>query len=105
MATQVCATDPALVLEDITAPRRESAITAWVNVIYGCNEKCSYCVVPFTRCAARAGRTVAEAPSGSTFNSVVLGGRRRAARLARLNLVPNVPSRGSVAALLLLVNF
>ncbi len=35
--------------EDITTPRRESALTAWVNVIYGCNEKCTYCVVPYTR--------------------------------------------------------
>jgi tRNA A37 methylthiotransferase MiaB len=24
-------------------------VTAWVNVIYGCNERCSYCVVPNTR--------------------------------------------------------
>lgn len=37
------------VLEDITVPRRDSAITAWVNAIFGCNEKCTYCVVPFTR--------------------------------------------------------
>ena len=48
--TQVVATDPAEVLEDITVPKRESDISAWVNVIYGCNEKCSYCVVPYTRC-------------------------------------------------------
>eukprot|EP00967_Tisochrysis_lutea_P028851 scaffold33646_cov21-Tisochrysis_lutea.AAC.2 len=49
MHTQVVATDPAEVLEDITVPKRESDISAWVNVIYGCNEKCSYCVVPYTR--------------------------------------------------------
>jgi tRNA A37 methylthiotransferase MiaB len=30
-------------------PRRDSNLTAWVNVIYGCNEKCTYCVVPYTR--------------------------------------------------------
>jgi len=48
-AGQVLAVDPAEVLEDITIPRRESAITAWVNAIYGCNEKCTYCVVPYTR--------------------------------------------------------
>jgi tRNA A37 methylthiotransferase MiaB len=35
--------------EDITVPRRDSNLTAWVNVIYGCNEKCTYCVVPYTR--------------------------------------------------------
>jgi hypothetical protein len=49
LRAQVLATDPVEVLEDITVPKRESDITAWVNVIYGCNEKCTYCVVPFTR--------------------------------------------------------
>ena len=24
-------------------------MTAWVNVIFGCNERCTYCIVPFTR--------------------------------------------------------
>ena len=24
-------------------------VCAWVNVIYGCNERCTYCVVPGTR--------------------------------------------------------
>lgn len=46
---QVVATDPAEILEDITQPRRDSQITAWVNVIYGCNERCTYCVVPNVR--------------------------------------------------------
>lgn len=46
---QVVATDGIEILEDVTAPRRQSDITAWVNVIYGCNEKCTYCIVPFTR--------------------------------------------------------
>ncbi len=55
---QVVATDPAEVLEDITVPKRESDISAWVNVIYGCNEKCSYCVVPYTRCVRAAVRTL-----------------------------------------------
>jgi len=47
--SQVVATEQVPVEEDITVPRRGSDITAWVNVIYGCNEKCSYCVVPYTR--------------------------------------------------------
>ena len=47
--SQVVATEPIDIIEDVTAPRRDSDITAWVNVIHGCNEKCSYCVVPNTR--------------------------------------------------------
>lgn len=47
--SQVCATTQIHIEEDITVPRRDSSLTAWVNVIYGCNEKCTYCVVPFTR--------------------------------------------------------
>jgi tRNA-2-methylthio-N6-dimethylallyladenosine synthase len=46
---QVVATDPVYIMEDITKPRRDSAVTAWVNVIYGCNERCTYCVVPGVR--------------------------------------------------------
>ncbi|HEY9737836.1 MAG TPA: tRNA (N6-isopentenyl adenosine(37)-C2)-methylthiotransferase MiaB [Trichocoleus sp.] len=46
---QVVATDAVDIMEDITKPRRDSAITAWVNVIYGCNERCTYCVVPSVR--------------------------------------------------------
>lgn len=46
---QVVATEAIQILEDITKPRRDSAITAWVNVIYGCNERCTYCVVPGVR--------------------------------------------------------
>ena len=47
--SQVVATDPIQIMEDVTVPRRDSDITAWVNVIYGCNERCTYCVVPNTR--------------------------------------------------------
>ena len=36
-------------MEDPTQPRRNSETCAWVNVIYGCNERCTYCVVPTTR--------------------------------------------------------
>ena len=43
------ATEEVNILEDITQPRRDSQVTAWVNVIYGCNERCTYCVVPGVR--------------------------------------------------------
>lgn len=46
---QVVATEPVHIMEDITKPRRDSKVTAWVNVIYGCNERCTYCVVPNVR--------------------------------------------------------
>ncbi|WP_235619531.1 MULTISPECIES: tRNA (N6-isopentenyl adenosine(37)-C2)-methylthiotransferase MiaB [Prochlorococcus] len=46
---QVVATEEHLILEDLTAARRDSNICAWVNVIYGCNERCTYCVVPSVR--------------------------------------------------------
>ncbi len=46
---QVVATEQIQIVEDITKPRRDSTVTAWVNVIYGCNERCTYCVVPNVR--------------------------------------------------------
>ncbi|WP_204105903.1 MULTISPECIES: tRNA (N6-isopentenyl adenosine(37)-C2)-methylthiotransferase MiaB [Spirulina sp. CCY15215] len=46
---QVVATEAIHIVEDITKPRRDSNVTAWVNVIYGCNERCTYCVVPNVR--------------------------------------------------------
>ncbi|AFY72382.1 tRNA-N(6)-(isopentenyl)adenosine-37 thiotransferase enzyme MiaB [Synechococcus sp. PCC 7502] len=46
---QVSATESAYIEEDITTPRRNSSITAWVNIIYGCNESCTYCIVPRVR--------------------------------------------------------
>jgi tRNA-2-methylthio-N6-dimethylallyladenosine synthase len=46
---QVAATDPVHIHEDISKPRRDSSVTAWLNVIYGCLERCTYCVVPHAR--------------------------------------------------------
>lgn len=46
---QVVATEATHIMEDVTSPRRDSDICAWVNIIYGCNERCTYCVVPSTR--------------------------------------------------------
>lgn len=47
--SQVAAVEQAHILEDVASPRRDSDVTAWVNAIYGCNERCTYCVVPQTR--------------------------------------------------------
>eukprot|EP00871_Galdieria_phlegrea_P002666 jgi/Galph1/33/GphlegSOOS_G4805.1 len=46
---QLVATEPTHIVEDLSQPRRDSSVTAWVNVIYGCNENCTYCVVPHVR--------------------------------------------------------
>ncbi len=47
--SQVVATEAVQIPEDITKPRRDSKVSAWVNIIYGCNERCTYCVVPNVR--------------------------------------------------------
>jgi len=32
-----------------TPVRRDSAISAWLPIIYGCDKTCTYCIVPFSR--------------------------------------------------------
>ena len=46
---QIVATDPSLITEDLSKPVRDHTTRAWVNIIYGCNEHCTYCVVPGVR--------------------------------------------------------
>ena len=46
---QVVATAATHIMEDGTKPNRQSTVSAWVNVIYGCNERCAFCIVPTTR--------------------------------------------------------
>lgn len=42
---QVAATEPVHITEDISKPKRESTVTAWVSVMYGCGENCTFCTV------------------------------------------------------------
>ncbi len=67
---QVVATEPIHIVEDITKPRRDSTVTSWVNVIYGCNERCTYCVVPNVR-----GVEQSRAPEAIRADMEVLGGQ------------------------------
>lgn len=36
------------IIEDLPSTRREG-VSAFVNIMYGCNNFCSYCIVPYTR--------------------------------------------------------
>lgn len=40
-------------VEDLPKARKD-AIRAWINIQYGCNKFCTYCIVPYTRGAERS---------------------------------------------------
>ena len=41
-------TNPTIHLTNFPALRKDK-VKAWINIIYGCNNFCSYCIVPFSR--------------------------------------------------------
>lgn len=47
-ARQFCPIEPYSIREDIPV-KRNSSYRAWVSVMYGCNNFCSYCIVPYVR--------------------------------------------------------
>lgn len=49
-------TDKGDIYEDIPAVRRERH-RAWVSIMYGCNNFCSYCIVPYVRGRERSRRS------------------------------------------------
>ncbi len=55
---------------EVGAIRRQSATSAWLPIIYGCDKTCTYCIVPFSRGPERS----------RPFDDIVVGARSLAAQ-------------------------
>jgi len=87
LGSQVVAVEEVAIEEDVAVPRRGSSLTAWVNASFGCDEACTYCVVPRTR-----GREQSRKPDDVKARGEGGGGARRARARAHPCNTPPSPS-------------
>ena len=52
---------------------RDSKYTAWVNIMYGCDKFCTYCIVPFTRGRQRSRKEVKKLKEEGYLEVTLLG--------------------------------
>lgn len=56
--TFIFGTEESDVIEDMRS-ERQSSFKAWVSIMYGCNNFCSYCIVPYVRGRERSRESIA----------------------------------------------
>src|SRR5699024_11348986 len=54
-SSDVCSSDLGDIIENLPKVRH-GKIKAWVNIMYGCDKFCTYCIVPMTRGKERSRR-------------------------------------------------